>query len=651
MGTDGSVASLDDARTAADRRDWPAAIALLREIDAAEPLGPEDLDRLAKASWWTGDPNASIEAHERAYSAFVEQGDQPAAAMVALTLRREHASKLAGSVAAGWLTRAERLLADEPDSTAHGYLALAHGELAQGRGELGEALERFDRAYELASLHDDADLRAWALMRRGAALIARGHLDEGWALMEEVSAAATGGELGAYTTGAVFCNVIETCRNLADYQRAGEWSEAAKRWCERQSISGFPGICRVRRAEVLRLLGTWREAAEEAGRASVELRDFNPLFAAVAFHELGEVRLRLGDLDGAEEAFGQAHALGHDPQPGRALLLLRRGKADAAASSIRRSLEETTWDRLARARLLPAAALAARSTGDVAGARTAADELGEIAKEYPTAAIRADAEAAAGIAALLEGTPGEAVRRLRSARRLWHEADAPYEAATTGLLLAEAYLDDGDADAAALEIQTARASLERLGAEIDVAAADELTRRLATGSEEVRAQRTFLFTDIVNSTALLAAIGDDAWADLRRWHHDALRTCFERHGGEEVSEAGDGFFVAFPEPRAAVDCAIDIQRRLQEHRREHGFAPRVRIGVHAAEATQGAGDYSGRGVHEAARIGGLADGDEILASASTVADLRGLPCTEPRETSLKGLDEPVTVVSIAWREA
>ena len=65
--------------------------------------------------------------------------------------------------------------------------------------------------------------------------------------------------------------------------------------------------------------------------------------------------------------------------------------------------------------------------------------------------------------------------------------------------------------------------------------------------------------------------------------------------GEEVHRTGDGFFVAFPDARTALACAIAIQRTLAEHRRAHGFAPQVRIGVHAAEATRVGGDYEERG--------------------------------------------------------
>jgi hypothetical protein len=172
--------------------------------DAAKPLEPEDLEGMAKAGWWTGRPNESIAARERAYAAYVGRGDKARAAFAALTLRREYNAKLQGSVAQGWLKRAETLLDGEPESTAHGYLAIAHGQLAWGRGELDHALSHMERAIEIAGRFDDRDLPAWAEMYKGMVLVDMGRVEEGWLLMEAVSAAAVGGELGGYTTGGIF---------------------------------------------------------------------------------------------------------------------------------------------------------------------------------------------------------------------------------------------------------------------------------------------------------------------------------------------------------------------------------------------------------------------------------------------------------------
>lgn len=646
--------ALDDrlglARDALARRDWQSAFDLFRSADSERGLSPDDLEGVAKSAWWTGRPNESIEARERAYAAYVQRGDPRRAAFMALTLRREHAAKLAGSVAQGWLNRAERLLEGEPDSPFHGYLAIAHGELAWHRGELEHALSRMEAAVYIANRFDDADLKAWAAMRKGMVLVDRGKLDEGWALMEEVSAAAVGGELGPYTTGAVFCNVISMCRDLADYRRGKEWSDAAKRWCERQAIAGFPGICRVHRAEVMRLLGDWAEAEQEVRRACDELYDFNPAYAAAAYHELGEVRLRMGDLAAAEAAFAEAHELGEDPQPGWALLRLSEGKVAPAAASIRRSLEDEPWNRLARARLLPAQAEIARAAGDAETLRSAADELASISEEFGTPAITAAAAWAWGLADLVAGDAAGAIRSLRRASHLWREVDAPYEAAKVAVALAEAYLAEGDAEAAGLELRTARSAFERLGAIPDARGATSLLERATPSrAEGARAVRTFMVTDIVGSTALIEAIGDEAWEDIRGWHDQSLRTCFAEHGGEEIDHAGDGFFLAFPDAGSAIECATAIQLNLAEHRRTHGFAPQIRIGLHATEAMKSAGKYTGKGVHAAARIGGVAQGGEILASEDTVKGVEGLSLSERREITFKGIARPVSVVSIDWR--
>lgn len=643
-----TVDPLEEGREAYARRAWPEAYRLLQEADREGRLEPGDLEALAKSAWWIGLATESIAAFERAYALHLERGNRSMAAMMALTLRREYGAKMAGSVAKAWLHRAEHLLEGEPEAVAHGYLEIAHRELEFDRGDFEGALAHLDRAQEIASRLDDADLPVWVAISRAEVLGTSGRLDEAFGLMEGAAAVAVGGELGPFTTGAVFCAVMSVCRETADYRRGTEWAEVSKRWCERQDISGFPGICRVHRAEFMRLTGAWADAASEAERASDELQRFHPAMAGEAFHELGEIRLRMGDLEGAEDAFSQAQALGSESQPGKALLLLARGRTDAAAASIKGSLEEITWNKLARARLLPAQAGIAKVLGDLPTAEAAAAELEVIAEEFETAAIGAAAAHTAGLASLLRGDAADAIERFREARRLWREIDAPYEAAISTVLLAEARSVAGESEAATLELEAARATFERLGATPDMARTDALLAGPATRSRS-REVRTFMFTDIVGSTALVEAIGDEAWHDLLRWHDDALRRCFASSAGEEVHRTGDGFFVAFPDARSALECAVAIQRTLADHRRDHGFAPGVRVGIHSAEATRAAGDYEGAGVHAAARIAALAQGGEVLASVETLDTLGDVVTGEPREVSLKGLAKPVLVVAVDWR--
>jgi class 3 adenylate cyclase len=158
---------------------------------------------------------------------------------------------------------------------------------------------------------------------------------------------------------------------------------------------------------------------------------------------------------------------------------------------------------------------------------------------------------------------------------------------------------------------------------------------------------TFLFTDVCGSTSLIEAIGNVAWLDLIEWHDRTLRSLFEEHRGEEIDHAGDGFFVAFREPAAALACSVAIQRELARHRREHGFGPPVRIGVHTADAIPAGRGYRGKGVHAAARIAAVAEANEIVASRAT-ADAAGARFTNPRVVNLKGLSQPVEIVSVDW---
>jgi class 3 adenylate cyclase len=163
-----------------------------------------------------------------------------------------------------------------------------------------------------------------------------------------------------------------------------------------------------------------------------------------------------------------------------------------------------------------------------------------------------------------------------------------------------------------------------------------------------RVVKTFMFTDIVNSTNLVEAVGDEAWTNLLRWHDETMRALFSAHEGQEVTATGDGFFVGFDSPEAAIACAVAVQRRLDDHRRQHGFAPQVRIGLHASEADQVGDNFHGVGVHQAARIGALAGAGEIVASRTTVSAATTHPVSAPRSVALKGIADEVEVVDIDW---
>jgi class 3 adenylate cyclase len=633
-----------------DRHAWREAFDLFAEADAEGRLGADELELFGQAAWWAGEPDTMIDARERAYAAFQTEGSSARAGLVAVRLAMDYSHRLQESVSGGWFKRARQLLEDHPDAIERAHLHRLEAVVAhEGDGDHERALDHIKRALDIAGRAGDRDLQAMALLDQGRILVAMGRLAEGQALMDEAMVAAVGGDVGPYATGVVYCNMIGSCQRIADYRRAGDWTEAARRWCERQSINGFPGVCRVHRAEIVRLRGAWAEAEAEARQACDELARHNLLdMAGDGFYEIGEIRLRMGDLDAAEEAFHQAHELGREPHPGLDLLRFAQGRAGSAAASLGRALAEKKDD-LARARLLPAFVEVSLALGDVRAAREAADELSATAERFETQALHALASQAQGAVLLAEGDPEASLGRLRHALKHWKEADAPYEAARARLGLAQAARALGEEDAAGLELRTALTTFEKLGAPLDARRASELLAK-GDGGPARRVLRTFMFTDIVRSTNLVEAIGDEAWEDLVRWHDQALRACFARHGGEEVDQAGDGFFVAFEDPGSAVECAVDVQRSLADHRRSAGFAPQVRIGLHASEATERRGDYGGRGVHQAARVGALAEGGEVVATEETVSALVDrYPVSEPREVRLKGIAAPVKVVTLDWR--
>jgi class 3 adenylate cyclase len=641
--------TLERARQALGAHAWQQAYEAFASLDD-RGLSSEDLERLAEAAWWSAHPNESLDAFERAYAAFSAEGKRRDAARVSIRLAMEYADRLDSAVWNGWLQRASRLLADEPESVERGWLELCLVRSAFERGEHEDVERHALAAQEIGARLDDRDLQAFGLALQGGIMVMHAQLEQGLSLVDEATLAAVGGELTPYVAGNIYCLTIGVCRSVADYRRASEWTEAAARWCEREAITAFPGVCRVQRAEIMRLHGSYAEAEDEASKARTELEAFGRLpQAGAGANEVGEVRLRRGDLDGAEEAFEQAHRLGNEAQPGIALLRLARGQVDAARSSIGTALADA-GDPLDRARLLPARAEIALAAYDVAEAREAAEELAATAEAIGAPMLQAAAHQALGATLTYEEDAVAAIAELRKAVRAWTGSDAPFEAAQARRWLAVACRAGGDEASAVLELRAAKDAFDRLGAVQDADRCEEMIRAGDASDAGRRVVRTFMFTDIVGSTDLVRTVGDDAWEGILRWHDDTLRTVIGAHRGKVVHTTGDGFFASFGDAAAAASCAVAIQRRLVDHRRKHGFAPQVRIGLHSAEATMIAHDYAGLGVHEAARVGAIAEGGEILATASTVSS-GAIPFRfgDERQVSLKGLDEPVQVVAIDWR--
>ena len=637
--------SLEAGREAAQRRAWRDAYDLLKDADEAGRLAAEDVESLGEAAWWTGRLDEAIALRERAYAAFVAAGEPRRAAMMTVSLAMDYGLRGSLSVSGGWIARGERLLADEPEGVEHGYLSLIRGTNLLDLGELGPAGEAFHRARELGASYGDRSLETTALVFEGAIRVWTGDVTEGLAILDEATAAATSGELDPLATGIIYCVTIDSCQALGDCGRASEWTDVANRWCDRLDVSGFPGACRVHQAQILRLRGDWPKAEEQAVQACEELHDYNRGVTAAGFYEIGEIRRRQGDFAAAEDAYRKADDLGRDPQPGLALLRLAQGKVDAASSSIRRALADDQLDPLSRSRRLPAQIEIALAAGEIRRARETADELEAIADNYlvegrRTPVFEGTVQLADGRIRLAEHDWTGAAIALRAARDTWNKVGAPYETAQARMLLGLAYRGEGDEEGAKEELTLAKTTFERLGAVLDLQRASELLGESST-------RRTFMFTDIVDSTKLVEVLGESKWAKLLAWHDRTLRELIEEAGGEVIKQTGDGYFAAFQTPNAAIDAATRIQRALDEH---EPLAPDIRIGVHTGGAFhKDDADYTGQGVHVAARIGALAGGGEILVSRESLDGGSRFPVSEPRSAELKGFDGEVELVAVDWR--
>ena len=133
---------------------------------------------------------------------------------------------------------------------------------------------------------------------------------------------------------------------------------------------------------------------------------------------------------------------------------------------------------------------------------------------------------------------------------------------------------------------------------------------------------TVLFTDLVGSTELAAAISPGAADDLRRKHFSSLRQAIASSGGSEVKNLGDGLMVVFPVASAALLCAVAMQQVVHRDNADTERPLGLRVGVSAGEVTREAEDYFGEPVIEAARLCARANAGQIMISDLVRAQCR-----------------------------
>src|SRR5215218_9859322 len=404
--------TLERAREAAGRGEWQQAHDLLLQADACAPLSGADLALLADVAYAAGYLDVTIAAWERAHTQSVRAGDPLAAAGAAVRVAMHLLFDTAlMAPVRGWIKRAERHLEGHDETPVHAWLAVVRNYERLLSGDFESAQQWAREAIKVGTKCNPA-AAAIGRVAEARSLILAGDVSQGLELLDDAAVAVVSGDLDPLFTGIVYCELVCALQAVAQYDLAEEWTAAMERWRHGQPVGSVHGRCRVHRAEILRLRGSYLEAEKEALLACEELRPYLRREFGWPLTELGRIRLRRGDIQGAEEAFLAAHEVGWDPQPGLALVHLAKGEVTLAVVSIRAALDHPLNvpskelppnTELRRAPLLEAQVEIEVAAGNLDLARAAAEELQLVAVRFHSKALLAGASLARGRVRLAEG--------------------------------------------------------------------------------------------------------------------------------------------------------------------------------------------------------------------------------------------------------
>jgi len=499
--------SLERGRQSFHRQEWANAVSAFQEADSESPLDPPDLALLAQALLLTSRDREGTDILARAHQAFLSHGEAQPAARCAFWVGFIALLNHDLAQASGWLSRAERVLEQHPECVERGYLLLPVGFRFAHSDEPAKGHEAFLKATKIGEQYRDRDLVAMGRQGQGRALIRQGEIARGVALLDEAMAAVMAGEVSPLTAGGIYCSVIEACGEIFDLRRAQEWTAALDRWCSSQpDMVPYHGQCSIRKAEILQLHGAWQDATQHLKQACDRFAQVPRGEAGSAFYRLAELHRLRGDFAAAENAYREAGRWLRTPQAGFALLRFAQGEVSTASAAIRRVLDET-HEPGSRARVLESAVEIMIASSDIGAARTAANELTEIARHFEAPQLHAMSMRAEGSVLLAEHDAKAALAALRRAWSIWCELDAPYEAARTRVLMAMACGEMDDCDTGRLELDLACEVFQKLGAAPDLARAQAISIEKTASSDTPLTTREIEVLKLIASGKSNRAIG------------------------------------------------------------------------------------------------------------------------------------------------
>lgn len=464
------------ARHAMEDQQWRVAIESFEAADKGGSLTATDLDSWAVALHCSGRPSDAIRILVRAMSAHTAENNPDRAASSAVFLSTIHLERNEVAVAKGLLARASELVADQPDAAANGQVIVVDARISAAEGNPLFALDRSNEAYEFGKAHGSVQVEALGLMYRGFFKLSMGDTDAGLADQDHAAALALSRGTDPITTGILYCNILWACRTFGDWSRANQWTLGYQHLCLESGME-FSGSCELHRAEVLSVQGNLPDAREHIREALSKLSGDAPWALGDAHRVLGDIESAIGNREAARAAYEKSYALGWNPEPGLAMLLLEDGQAEAAYASLERSLIGQSWWTLQRQGMLLAhLALVAAHAGRTDKAKALIADLAAQDMRWPMPSIRALTSEASAVLAK-QSDPHEALRHLHLARQLWTSVDSYFHATRLRLELADLQLDMGDHAGAVTELRTAIAAAEEQRSDRLVAQAKALLKK------------------------------------------------------------------------------------------------------------------------------------------------------------------------------
>jgi DNA-binding NarL/FixJ family response regulator/Tfp pilus assembly protein PilF len=481
------------------RAEWAAARDAFGAALADDPGDPDALDGLGQSLWWLGERDAAIDRRREAYAAYQARGNSRKAGGLAIYLAGEHRIDGQHAAGAGWLSRAQRLLAGEETVPELGWLAIEEAKRAE---DPKPAEHRAQAALDVAHELGDPDIECMALAQLGRAVVRQGRVEEGVVLLDEAMTVALGGETrDPLACGDACCTTLVVCDGLADLERAAQWCEAVVEFTERRRFLPVQSWCRSIYGGVLLRAGEWARAEAvlvEALRRTTDRR--RGAGRALPLAVLADLRLRQGRSEEAERLLAgledEPSALGPMVK-----LHIERGDVGTAQALLDRRAEAADEDGEA---LVLRGALALEA-GDLDAAAEKADRLRESAERLARQDLAGEAAFLGGRIAARRGDNSAAARALDEAAASFAAVRYPLEEARARLALArvQAALQSPLALRCA---KSARDALERLGARADADQAAALLRELgASGRTTTRGDRAELTSREREVLSLVAA--------------------------------------------------------------------------------------------------------------------------------------------------